>query len=90
MSAFLALPSPVCQPLVGTKLLQSGRLVDPFGDMIMCEKLPFDTWRTRHDLVKVTFEELATEAGAIVQPEVYGLFSHLIPSVATAEGRMLA
>ena len=87
MAAFLALPSPACQPLVGTKLLQSGRLVDPFGDNIMCEKLPFDTWRTRHDQAKVMIEELATDAGVVVQPEVFGLFS---PSLATSEGGMLS
>ena len=33
---------------------------------------------------------MATDAGVVVQPEVYGLFSHLIPSVATSEGGMLA
>ena len=90
MAAFLALPSPACQSLVGTKLLQSGRLVDDFGDNIMCEKLPFDTWRTRHDQAKLAIEELATDAGVVVQPEVFGLFSPLIPSVATSEGGMLS
>ena len=69
---------------------QSGQTVDPYGDIIMCEKLPFDTWRTRHDQVKLVLEELVTEAGAIAQPEVYGLFSHLIPSVATEARGMLA
>ena len=53
MAAFLALPSPVCKDLVGSKLQQSGRIIDAHGDAIMCEKLPFDTWRTRHDQAKI-------------------------------------
>ena len=90
MAAFLALPSPVCKDLLGSKLQQSGRIIDAHGDAIMCEKLPFDTLRTRHDQAKIVIEEIATDAGVIVQPEVYGLFSPLIPSVATAAGGLLA
>ena len=90
MASFLALPSPSCSSLVGTRLRVSGRLVDLYGDNIMCERLPFDTWRIRHDQAKVVLEEIASDAGVIVQPEVYGLFSHLIPSVATEQGESLA
>ena len=34
-------------------------------------------------------EEIVTDAWVIVQPEVYGLFSHLIPSVATSAGGII-
>ena len=56
----------------------------------MFERLPFNTWRIRHDQAKVVIKEISTDAGVVVKPEVFGLFSHLIPFVPTSEGGMLS
>ena len=51
----------------------------------MCAKLPFDSWRIRHDRVKMHIQSLGIESGLIVDMEPFGLFSHLIPSSAFSE-----
>ena len=86
MAMHLCLPSPGCQSKVGQPVGPSGDTVDPFGDSIMYARLPFDTWRTRHDTVKLAIVERAHDAGVEIEPEVYGLFSDLIPAVATGNG----
>ena len=51
-----------------------------------CQDLPGDTWRTRHDTVKVA---LASECLASKLPhdvEVYGAFADLLPANAVEEG----
>ena len=84
MAWHLFLPSPACKPHVGVMI--KGKPLDPFGEVLMCAQLPFDTWRVRHDRVKFLLHTLAMEAGVIVDSEPYGLFSHLIPSAAQSAG----
>ena len=36
--------------------------MDRFGDNVMCARLPFDTWRHRHDDCKVAIVERAHHA----------------------------
>ena len=43
MASHLCLPSPGCQSKVGKPVGPAGALVDPFGNQVMCAKLPFDT-----------------------------------------------
>ena len=59
--------------------------MDPFGDSLMCARLPGDTWRTKHDAVKITLANFCHEARLAVNVEVYGTFSADIPAAATAE-----
>ena len=89
MAARLCLPSPavVASGLVGNPVCRGGPTIDQFGDTIVdCKALPGDTWRHRHDTVKVAIgrELLASKVPHDV--EVYGLFAHLLPAVATQQG----
>ena len=82
MAWFFFLPSPACQPFVGTMIL--GKPLDRYGEILMCATLPFDSWRTRHTAVGITTEAIINDSGIIVNAEPYGLFSHLIPAAATS------
>ena len=48
----------------------------------MCARLPFDTWRHRHDNVKLGLVELAHHAHIECDSEIFGEFRHLIPAAA--------
>ena len=50
----------------------------------------FDTWRTRHDSVKLAIVERAHASKVDIQPEVYGLFSDLVPAAAVTDDGDLA
>ena len=75
-------PSPACSPHIGQMV--DGKPLDKYGEVLLCAKLPFDTWRKRHDRVKVTIEVIINDCGVIADMEPYGLFSALIPSTATS------
>ena len=83
MAWMLMVPSPACEPHVGINIC--GKNLDEFGEVLMCAKLPFDTWRIRHDSVKMMIQSLGIESGLIVDTEPFGLFSHLIPASAYSE-----
>ena len=52
----LCLPSPACRDQVGEII---GRTkVDQFGDKVMSAHLPGDSWRIRHDTVKIELNRL--------------------------------
>ena len=73
----LGLPSPACCEKVGQRL---GRVtVDYYGDKVMSAQLPGDTWRIRHDTVKIELNRLMMWSSMPSTCEVFGLFSHLIP-----------
>ena len=82
MAFHLLAPPPACAPHIGTMVCN--KPLDAHGEVLMCAFLPFDTWRTRHDRIKTCLESMGNFAGAIVDPEPYGLFSHLIPAAAHA------
>ena len=84
MAFTLFVPSPACATHVGTMVC--GKPLDPHGEILMCAPLPFDTFRTRHDRIKVRLESMGNRVGAIVNPEPYGLFSTAIPAAAHNEG----
>ena len=58
----------------------------PFGDELMTAALTQDTWRTRHDSVKVAMVNIANEARIPIDCEVFGLFRDLIPAQLMEEG----
>ena len=68
--------------MVGQRVGKEGAVVDSFGWSVLCARLPFDTWRQRHDSFKVGLESMLYEARIPTEVEVYGRFSHLIPTMA--------
>ena len=80
MALVLCTPSPACQDRVGEKVGKS--VVDKYGNAVMNEPLPGDHWRVRHDTVKMAINSLCSWARLPATAEVWGLFSHLIPSEA--------
>ena len=52
----------------------------------MCAILPGDSWRERHDCLKLCLMNLCNEAKIPADAEVFGLFRHLIPAELSAEG----
>ena len=89
MAAHLCLPSPACRTLVGKPVGQEGQVVDKFGDTILCAKLCFDTWRHKHDDVKLALVERAHHAHVDCDSEIFGLFRHLVPAVAMERGGVM-
>lgn len=89
MAWHLCLPSPACKNLVGKEVGNNGTMVDVWGEKVMCAKLPFDTWRVRHDTIKHALVSCANEARVGCEAEVYGLFRDLIPVQAMEEGGRL-
>ena len=56
----------------------------------MCAKLPFDSWRIRHDTCKLSIVETAIKSRVECEAEVFGLFRDLIPSEVFEENGQLA
>ena len=54
-----------------------------FGDSIMCTTLPFDSWRHRHNDLKVAIMERASPAKVEMNAEVFRLFRDLVLAAAT-------
>ena len=84
MACIFFVPSPAVSSHVGKPVL--GKPLDKFGETLMCARLPFDSWRTRHNCIETTTEAIINDSGIIANTEPYGLFSALIPSAATAVG----
>ena len=53
--------------------------VDLFGDKVLCETLPGDGWRIRHDRIKQEVMSMLRWSGIVSTCEVWGLFKHLVP-----------
>ena len=89
VAAHLCLPSPAVlgSGWVGKTLGRRGQVIDHFGDTIMnCSELPGDSWRHRHDNIKMAIATECYESKLPVDCEVYGLFSDLLPAAAEANG----
>ena len=64
-----------------------GAVASPFGDEIMCcNQLPGDSWRWRHDDVKLCIMKMCNESKIRADAEVFGLFRDLIPAELTHQG----
>ena len=85
MAMHLCLPSPACQPMLGQPVGDRGEVVGPFGDELNCARLT-DSWRTRHDSLKVVLTNMCNEARVPVDCEVFGLFRDLIPAELAGPG----
>ena len=88
MAQHLCLPSLACSSIVGQRVGATG-VVGLFGDEIVTATLPQDTWRTRHDSLKVVMVNIANEARIPIDCEVFGLFRDLIPAQLLEDGAEL-
>ena len=61
-------------------------MIGPFADELMTAFLPQDSWRHRHDALKITIVNMCNEARLPIDCEVYGIFKDLIPATMTEEG----
>ena len=86
MSMHLFLPSLACQKIVGQPVGARGATVGLFGDDVMTSTLPGDSWRWRHDNLKVTLMSICNESMIRANAEVFGLFRDLIPAELTQHG----
>ena len=80
LALILGMPSPACKERLGEKV--GKKCVDLYGDNVVSEVLPGDHWRIRHDSIKMTINSVCQWARVPSTVEVWGLFSHLIPSQA--------
>ena len=86
VARLLCLPSPCCQPKVGTPLQQHGLHIDMFGDNVMSvSNIPGDLFRKRHDTVKTVINSFCTTSGIRAECEVFGMFRDIIPVEALGE-----
>ena len=53
MAMHLCLPTPACHPILGWQVGHQGGGVSPFADELNCAHLTGDSWRHRHDSLKV-------------------------------------
>ena len=89
LSAHLCLPSPALRQggWVGKPVGRRGEVIDPFGDKILCcHDIPGDSWRHRHDTVKMAIYQEACLSKVPADCEVYGLFGDLLPAELMEEG----
>ena len=77
MAMLLCIPSPACRDMVGEPV-GTGK-VDLFGDTVLCQNLPGDGWRIRHDRIKQEIVNMLGWTGMVATCEVWGLFKHLVP-----------
>ena len=82
----LGLPSLACKPILGQPVGHRGAVVGLFADELNCARLTGDSWRTRHDSLKVTLVNMCNEARVPVDCEVFGLFRDLIPAQLAGPG----
>ena len=86
MAMHLCLPSLACKPILGQPVGELGAVVGPFADELNCARLTGDSWRTRHDSLKVILVNMCNDARVPVDCEVFGLFRDLIPAQLAAPG----
>ena len=77
LAMVLCIPSPACRDMVGERV-GKGK-VDLFGDAVLCQNLPGDGWRIRHDRIKQEIMAMLGWSRVVATCEVWGLFKHLIP-----------
>ena len=86
MAMHLFLPSLACKEVVGQRIGARGAVAGPFGDELMCAQLPGDSWRWRHDEVKLCITNICNDSKIRADAEVFGLFRDLIPPELVQEG----
>ena len=89
ISAHLCLSSPGLREggWVGQQVETRGEVIDKFGDSVLCcKEIPGDSWRHRHDEIKIAIHKEACLSKVPVDCEVYGEFSDLLPAALREEG----
>ena len=88
MAMHLFLPSLACREVVGKRVGGArGPVAGMFGDEIMCANtLPGDSWRWRHDEVKLCLMNICRDSKIRADAEVFGLFRDLIPPELVEQG----
>ena len=89
MSSHLCMGSPALRDgnWIGRPVGTQGEVIDRFGDAVLCcHEIPGDSWRHRHDTVKMAVYLEAGLAKVPVDCEVYGLFGDLLPAALLEEG----
>ena len=76
-------------PHIGQPVGKEGARGDVWGDKVTCAKLPFDTWRHRHDDVQLALMERADHARVQMDIEVFWLFRDLVPAAVLQQGGYL-
>ena len=92
MAAHLCLGSPAVNSSgrVGGTVGRRGAVIDQFGDAVLnCRDIPDDSWRHRHDTVKLALVAEMLASKVTHDCEVYGLFADLLPAAAQGEGEAL-
>ena len=89
ISAHLCLSSPALREggWVGRQVGTRGVVIDMFGDSVLCcKEIPGDSWRHRHDEIKIAIHKEACLSKVPVDCEVYGEFSDLLSAALREEG----
>ena len=87
MAQALCLPSLSCSSILGQVASTQRGVIGPFGDELQCALgLTQDTWRTRHNSLKVVMVNIANDARVPINCEVFGLFRDLILAALMEEG----
>ena len=86
MAMHLFLPSPACREIVGQPVGPKRVAARAFGDEVMTATLPGDSWRWRHDALKLCLMNICNESMIRADAEVFGLFRDLIPAELTNRG----
>ena len=68
-----------CKEVVGQRLGAGGAVAGPFGDELMCAHLVGDSWRWRHDEIKLCIVNMCNESKVRAEAEVFGQFRDLLP-----------
>ena len=79
LALHLFLPSLACKEVVGLRIGARGAIAGPFGDELMCAQLPGDSWRWRHDDVKLCIVNICNQSKVRAEAEVFGRFRDLLP-----------
>ena len=89
MALHLFLPSLACKAVVGQRVGAGGAVASPFGDEVMCAHLPGDSWRWRHDDIKLCIINICNDSKVRAEAEVFGRFRDLLPPHLFAAGGQL-
>ena len=89
LAMVLCIPSPACRDMVGERV-GNGK-VDLFGDSVLCQNLPGDGWRIRHDRIKQEmvvgrFNEVSNDLNNLVEK----MAESRVNLVARRDGRQLS
>ncbi len=86
MATHLCLASLTSVVKLGQPVGQKGVVVDIFEDNVACSKLPFNSWRNKHDDCKVALVERVHYAHIDCDAEVFSLCYDLVHAAVINRG----